>query len=80
MNVPLRDCTDIEEFTENYLRRDGLLILRLISKNAGVIVAAEILRGLWMNFVPLGTCRRNRTQSVMSSTLCEKQPILAEME
>ena len=52
MDVSQRDNLLIRRFAENYLRRDGLFIVRLISKNAGDLVAVEILCGLWENYGP----------------------------
>ena len=40
----------LAKFTENYLRRDGMFILRLIGMNMGEVVAAETLCGLWNNY------------------------------
>lgn len=40
------------KFTENYLRRDGMFILRLIGMNMGEVVAGEALCGLWNNYSP----------------------------
>ncbi|CAD5111855.1 DgyrCDS1119 [Dimorphilus gyrociliatus] len=37
----------VRRFSDSYLRRDGLLVVRLISKNTGSVVAAEVLEGLW---------------------------------
>jgi len=39
--------TDMLRFADVYLRRDGLFILRLVAKNAGDLVSAELLAGLW---------------------------------
>lgn len=47
-----RDTKAAKRFTEHYLRRDGLLIVRLVSKNAGDLVAVELLHGLWTNYGP----------------------------
>jgi len=38
---------DMLRFVHVYLRRDGLFVLRLVSKNAGVLVSTELLAGLW---------------------------------
>ena len=40
------------KFVENYLRRDGLLIVRLMATNVGELAAAETLAGLWENYGP----------------------------
>ena len=42
----------LAKFTENYLRRDGMFILRLIGMNMGEVVAGEALCGLWSNYSP----------------------------
>ena len=47
-----RESKTARKFTENYLRRDGILIVRLVGKNAGDMVAAELLHGLWLNYGP----------------------------
>ena len=52
MNVEHHELESAKKFTEHYLRRDGLLILRLISQNAGDIIGAEVLKGLWQSFAP----------------------------
>ncbi|ELU15137.1 hypothetical protein CAPTEDRAFT_215984 [Capitella teleta] len=50
MDVVTRDNATIRKFAECYLRRDGLFLMRLIAKNAGDMVATELLCGLWENF------------------------------
>ncbi len=47
-----RETKAAKKFTENYLRRDGLLMVLLVGKNAGDLVAAELLHGLWTNYGP----------------------------
>lgn len=42
----------LAKFTECYLRRDGLFIVRLIGINMGEVVAGEVLCGLWNNYSP----------------------------
>jgi len=44
--------TTMTKFVENYLRRDGLLIVRLMATNVGDLAAAETLAGLWENYGP----------------------------
>ncbi len=39
-------------FTQYYLRRDGMFIIRLLSMNVGEMVASETLKGLWENYGP----------------------------
>lgn len=51
-DVAQRDPNVLAKFTENYLRRDGMFILRLISMNMGEVVAGEALCGLWNNYNP----------------------------
>ena len=42
----------LAKFTENYLRRDGMFIVRLVGMNMGEVVAGEVLCGLWNNYSP----------------------------
>ena len=48
----------VRRFVQYYLRRDGLFLFRLISKNVSEMVATEILAGLWYNY---GTDHRHIT-------------------
>ena len=41
----------IGKFTSRYLRQDGVFVIRLLAKNSGEVVAAEVLGGLWDLFV-----------------------------
>lgn len=47
-----REPDVLVKFTENYLRRDGNFVLRLVAINMGHVVASEILCGLWSNYNP----------------------------
>jgi len=47
-----REAVVMAKFVENYLRRDGMFILRLIGLNVGDVAAGEILAGLWNNYSP----------------------------
>ena len=51
-DVTQREPGVLAKFTENYLRRDGMFILRLIGMNMGEVVAGETLCGLWQNYSP----------------------------
>jgi len=42
----------LAKFTENYLRRDGLFVIRMIGMNVGDVAAGEVLCGLWNNYSP----------------------------
>lgn len=52
METLQRETVLMRKFAENYLRRDGLFIIRLVAKNAGDLTAMEILGGLWENYGP----------------------------
>ncbi|CAD5124622.1 DgyrCDS12891 [Dimorphilus gyrociliatus] len=45
-----REIRTAKTFVERYLRRDGMLLLRLITVNAGHLVSADVLRGLWVGY------------------------------
>ena len=52
LTAPHHAKTTMTKFVENYLRRDGLLIIRLIAANISELAAAETLAGLWENYGP----------------------------
>jgi len=45
-----REAGILSKFAENYLRRDGMFIVRLVGINMGEVVAGEIVCGLWNNY------------------------------
>lgn len=47
-----REPGAMTRFTTDYLRRDGLFVIRLVAMNMGEIVAAEVLTSLWHNYGP----------------------------
>ncbi|CAD5113443.1 DgyrCDS2610 [Dimorphilus gyrociliatus] len=47
-----RQTAALTKFTQFYLRRDGMFIIRLISQNVDDLVAAEAMLGLWENYTP----------------------------
>lgn len=52
LTAPHHAKTTMTKFVENYLRRDGLLIVRLMATNVSELAAAETLAGLWENYGP----------------------------
>lgn len=52
LTAPHHAKTTMTKFVQNYLRRDGLLIVRLMATNVGELAAAETLAGLWENYGP----------------------------
>jgi len=38
------------QFTEKYLRRDGVFVLKLVAKNSTDLVVADIVAALWDNY------------------------------
>ena len=75
MNLQEHEFDTVKKFAGKYLRRDGLLVLRLISKNAGDIIAAEVMHGLWLNFIP----NREKKGKLMEKkeTKANKRPAVA---
>ena len=45
---------EVGSFVRSFLRRDGLLLLRLVGKNSSDMIASELLCGLWLYY------KRNR--------------------
>jgi len=63
--------TDMRRFTDVYLRRDGLFVLRLVATNVGDLVATELLAELWNAYslshrhvLPTGTSNASRFKSI----------------
>ena len=44
------DSKEVDYFVRRYLRRDGLLLIRLVSKNASDVIAAQLLKLLWLHY------------------------------
>ncbi|OAF67878.1 hypothetical protein A3Q56_04396 [Intoshia linei] len=45
------NVNDIDEFVKDYLKRDGILMIKIISKNASDIIASELVAGLWKHYL-----------------------------
>nr|CAC69996.1 innexin [Chaetopterus variopedatus] len=43
----------LNKFVSDYMRQDGVFAMRLVSKNANNIVVAEVIVGLWENFLTM---------------------------
>jgi hypothetical protein len=41
----------VKEFTDRYLRQDGVFVLRMVAKHVNDLTAAELVCSLWDNFV-----------------------------
>ena len=50
--VQIVDMLIIAPSDQEHLRRDGIFLLRLVAKNAGHMVATEMLCGLWDQYGP----------------------------
>ena len=46
-NFAKADYTPSKEFCEDYLRQDGIFVLRLIAKNTNDVVVGEIIQAMW---------------------------------
>lgn len=49
----------IDEFVNNYCRKDGLLLLTLIKKNTNDVIAGEVVCALWDNWRVMPQIRSN---------------------
>ncbi|TGZ65051.1 hypothetical protein CRM22_006055 [Opisthorchis felineus] len=43
--------SDIDEFVDDYLRRDGVFLIRMLALNAGEVITAEIVTELYNDYV-----------------------------
>jgi hypothetical protein len=50
LDVEDRDRQLTIHFTENYLRHDGIFVLKLVAKNSTDLVVADIVSALWDNY------------------------------
>ncbi|ESO11487.1 hypothetical protein HELRODRAFT_132794, partial [Helobdella robusta] len=44
------ELQSLEIFAKKYIGRDGMFILKLVAKNSGELVAAELLQSLWAHY------------------------------
>jgi hypothetical protein len=66
----------IKEFVQHTLRKDGLFLIRLISKNSGDLVTCDLVAALWQEYLKTG---RNQLPPYMEDpSLSAKKPLLKE--
>ncbi|XP_067934394.1 innexin unc-9-like [Watersipora subatra] len=49
-NFAKDDCTPSKEFCEDYLRQDGIFVLRMIAKNTNDVVVGWIIQEMWEHY------------------------------
>ncbi|PAV57632.1 hypothetical protein WR25_23286 isoform A [Diploscapter pachys] len=45
-----RSKKDVRKFVHNYLHRDGIFVLRMVSSHAGVLFATDLVEALWKEY------------------------------
>ncbi|CAL8105924.1 unnamed protein product [Calicophoron daubneyi] len=61
---------DLDEFIDDYLRRDGVFLIRMLSLNAGEVITAEIVTVMYENYV-----KRVDEMEKLSNETPEKTPL-----
>ncbi|TPP61978.1 Innexin [Fasciola gigantica] len=64
--------SDLDDFIDDYLRRDGVFLVRMLALNAGEVITAEIVTVLYQDFVK----HLEELESAASSGDPEKPPLM----
>lgn len=52
-SVPMPKACSLEQFVTEYLRNDGVFILRILAVNTNEVVVAELVEQLWIRYVKM---------------------------
>ncbi|KAK7499059.1 hypothetical protein BaRGS_00009606 [Batillaria attramentaria] len=62
--IPAPRTCSVEQFVTEYLRNDGVFVLRILAVNTNEVVVAELVEELWIRYIKLQKTEAGRPESV----------------
>ncbi|CAI5451872.1 unnamed protein product [Caenorhabditis angaria] len=69
----VRSHKEVARFVENYLHRDGVFVLRMVSSHAGIIFATDLVQALWKAYYGIEEEKKELESPMSDQTTQETQ-------